>query len=147
MSNDNLTKLKDYFENNNAIELAFLFGSQAKEKAIKESDFDIAIWPKEGTSEQKLNTISNEIEALVKSNVDLVILPKARPTIAWAAMRGEPLAIKDKKLFVKNMLEVSTEAEDIQDFNLELFKLRQKLRGQTFASSSPMPSPTPMPSL
>ncbi|MFH1617115.1 MAG: nucleotidyltransferase domain-containing protein [Candidatus Margulisiibacteriota bacterium] len=121
--------LKQYFEKRKDIILAFLFGSQAKERARKESDFDIAIWPASGMSMDEINKVWSELEDLLRSSVDLIILNTARPTIAWAALRGKPLLIRDKKLFIKAMLRISDEAEDMQDFAIDLFRLRQKLRG------------------
>lgn len=121
--------LKEYFSNHGDISLAFLFGSQAKERISLQSDFDIAIWPKEEMDINGLNKMGLEIEKLLHKNVDLVLLPKARPTVAWAALRGKKLLIRDFKLFLKLFLEVSREAEDIQDFILDTRRLKRRLVG------------------
>lgn len=125
-----ILKLKNIFDKYPWLLLAFLFGSYAKGRAISESDIDLAIWPKKGYKMANFNRLWSDVEKTVGKSVDLVRLDKASPTVAWSAMRGIPLLIKDYKFFIHNLLSISSEAEDIQDFNLGLFKLRQKLRGK-----------------
>ena len=122
----NNRKLKEYFAKQKEISLAFLFGSQAKKRASQTSDFDIAIWAKESFSRDKRNRVWQEIETLLGKNVDLVLLNEARPTVAWAAMRGERLLIRDFGLYLRLFLRVSREAEDIQDFMLDFWKLKKR---------------------
>lgn len=121
---DSFEALKKYFKSKKNIQLAFLFGSQAKGRAIKESDFDIAIWPEAGVPQEEINLLWQEIEGLLHSNVDLILLPKARPTVAWSALRGKRLLIRDFKLYLNLFLNVSREAEDIQDFLIDYRKLQ-----------------------
>ena len=125
----NNRKLKEYFAKQKEISLAFLFGSQAKQRASQSSDFDIAIWAKEGFSRDKLNKTWQEIETLLSKNVDLVLLNEARPTVAWAALRGDRLLIRDFGLYLKLFLRVSREAEDIQDFMIDFWKLKKRYAG------------------
>lgn len=129
MNEPMINQLTDLMGKKEWVKFAFLFGSYARQKSISESDVDVAIWPETGTAPEKINTLWGEIENLTKKNVDLVELPKARPTIAWAALRGVPLVIKDRRLYLKTLLSVSDEAEDMQDFTLDLFQRRQKKRG------------------
>jgi len=108
--------------------MAFLFGSAAIGREISESDVDVAVWFKNKYSMKDVNRLQDEIEDLLHRNLDLIVLNQARPTIAWAAMRGKPLIIRDYRLFFSKLVEISVEAEDIQDFVIDLFWLREKAR-------------------
>ena len=123
---DSIKLLKQFFEKKDNIILAFLFGSRAKERAIKESDYDIAIWPKEEVSQEEINRLWQEIESLLHTDVDLILLPQARPTVAWSALRGRHLLIRDFKLYLNLLLNISREAEDIQDFLIDYWKLKKR---------------------
>lgn len=118
-------KLRLFFRKNKKIEMAFLFGSQAKGRAISESDIDIAIWPSREFKLKDLDQLWKELELLTRKNVDIVRLNKANPSVAWAALRGIPLLIRNRRFFINFMLNVSDEAEFMQDFNLDLYKKRQ----------------------
>ncbi len=122
-------ELKKYFKGKKEISLAFLFGSQAKDRAREASDYDVAVWFKGKYDLKKIDKLWDEIRDIVKKEVDLIILNKARPTVAWSALRGKKLLLRDWALYVKLLLSVSAEAEDIQDFNIDLWKLRVKARG------------------
>ena len=123
---ENLGKLKKYFEEKKEVVLAFLFGSQSKGNINKESDFDLAIWVKEGTDQKKIDRIWQELESLLHSNVDLVLLNSARPTVAWSALRGQKLLVRDFKLFLSLFLSVSREAEDMQDFLIDYWRMKKR---------------------
>lgn len=115
-----IESLKEYFENSANVLMAFLFGSLAKNMQCSESDVDIAVYLKD---EGKWEKVWNDVEDILNKDIDLVILNNARATIAWSAIkRGIPLSIKDRKLFIEFMLEVSREAEDFIDFNLDAWK-------------------------
>jgi len=125
-----IDELKKYFSKRKDIALAFLFGSVAKGRQISESDVDIAVWFFGDEFLEKATETQREIETLLHKDVDLIVLNSARPTIAWAALRGKALLIRDQRLYFNQLLEVSTEAEDMQDFNLDLFRMRQKNRAK-----------------
>ncbi len=118
-------RLRLFFQKKKNIEMAFLFGSQAKGRAILESDIDIAIWPSRKFKLKDMDLLWKELELLTRKNVDVVRLNKANPSVAWAALRGIPLLIRNRKFFIDFMLNVSDEAEFMQDFNLDLYKKRQ----------------------
>ena len=124
----NFEKLKDFFKEKEDVRMAFLFGSEAAGRPIAESDVDVAVWFGTKYSIEDISRLQGEIEDLLHRPVDLVVLNQANPTIAWAAMRGKQLIIRDYRLFIAKLLEISTEAEDIQDFVIDLFKLREKAR-------------------
>ncbi|WP_341853107.1 nucleotidyltransferase domain-containing protein [Thermoanaerobacter wiegelii] len=59
-------------------------------KATKESDIDIAVYLK-GYDEKFVYNLWNELEDLLKRDVDLVVLNIANATVAWEALRGKKL--------------------------------------------------------
>lgn len=120
--------LRDYFSQKKGVELAFLFGSAAKGRMLSESDVDIAIWLKDPQNPEEINRLWGELEDMLKKEVDLVLLNRASPTIAWAALRGYPLWIQDYRLYLNLLLEVSREAEDFQDFVIDLWQWRRRIR-------------------
>lgn len=124
-----IDKLKKYFGTRKDVEMAFLFGSEAAGRAMDESDVDVAVWFRDDYDMKVINTLWKKLELLLHRNVDLIVLNQARPTIAWAAMRGVPLVIRNYRFFIQQMLMLSDEAEFIQDLTLDLYALRQKIRG------------------
>lgn len=123
-----IKKLNSFFYEKKEIIMVFLFGSSAAGREIAESDIDLAVWFGKEYTLKDINQLWREVESLLQRNVDLIILNQARPTIAWAAMRGRPLVIRDYQLFFSKLLEISMEAEDIQDFTIDLCRLREKAR-------------------
>lgn len=123
-----LNQLKHFFRKRKDIEMAFLFGSEARGRTMSESDVDIAVWVSDGSDGKIVDSLWQELEILLHRNVDLIVLNTARPAIAWAAMRGMPLIIRNHEFFIQQMLKISDEAEFIQDFSLDLFHRRQKIR-------------------
>ncbi|MFA6549064.1 MAG: nucleotidyltransferase domain-containing protein [Candidatus Margulisiibacteriota bacterium] len=121
----NLEKL---LANKGWVRLAFLFGSEAKNRTRTESDVDVAIWPEDNYKMDEFNRLWREIEQTTGKEVDLVRLNEAKPTVAWAAFRGIPLLIRDKKFFIDNMLTISDEAEFMQGFVIDLWNRRKKRR-------------------
>ncbi len=117
--------LKNYFEERNDVAFAFLFGSSVKGKVRKEGDIDVAVyfWPeKELEWEEFGKTFDGEarigldLEKLLKKEVDLVVLNRARAILADEIVReGSPIIIKDKGIFWDFMCIVSDEAEYVRD--------------------------------
>lgn len=121
---DQLIKL---FESDENCLMAFLFGSQSKGKSNKESDIDIAVYLKE-FSRSATTDLWNRLEDLLKKNVDLIILNNARATIAWEAIRGKKLLVRDQNLYIEFMLDVSGEAEDYRGMVEEIYQYRENRR-------------------
>lgn len=114
--------LKEYFEKTPEVLMAFVFGSRAKGIAMQVSDWDIGVYfkPKEYLELEtekdypRENKIwSNVIDILETDNVDFVVLNRARPSLVYNVLRvGNPLVIKDKKLYLALLCKVSYEAMD-----------------------------------
>jgi predicted nucleotidyltransferase len=122
-------KLKSFFADKNNVSMAFLFGSAAADRLIPESDVDVAVWLNGNYTLDDVNKLQSEIADMVKRNIDLIDLNTARPTVAWAAMRGKPLIIRNYRLYLNKLLDFSREAEDFRNFIFDLWGMRRKLRG------------------
>ncbi|MDI3309966.1 MAG: nucleotidyltransferase domain-containing protein [Thermoanaerobacterium sp.] len=124
---DYLSMLKEFFKDREDIIMAFLFGSVAKGKSMKESDIDIAVYFK-NYNEKLVFKLWNELEDLLKKDVDLVVLNIANASIAWEALRGKKIVVNDENFYLNYMLNVSMEAEDFREVVLDIYKIRQERR-------------------
>jgi len=125
MDNTVLETLKKVCEEDENVKMAFVFGSFAKGGDIPESDVDVAVYLKDP---DKHHEVWRKIDSVVARDTDLVVLNIARPTIAWAALRGVPLVIKDHKFHLEYMLRVSSEAEDCYEYALDFFNWCKKVK-------------------
>ncbi len=116
-------KLSSRFAGDKNVRMAFLFGSADRGTAISESDVDVAVYLE---SEDAEGTLWTDVERLLGRNVDLVVLNRAPASVAWSALRGTPLLIRDRGFFIDYLLRVSEEAESLADFNLDYWKRRDK---------------------
>jgi len=102
MQNKIVEKLRYYFEKRDEILMAFLFGSRAKGQEGIESDMDIAVyfkpkpdiveWEETGSYYETEKQIWIEVEMIVESEVDLLVLNRAAPSVADNALRGIPIS-------------------------------------------------------
>jgi uncharacterized protein len=122
-----LSILKEFFKDRGDIIMAFLFGSVAKGKSMKESDIDIAVYFK-NYDEKLVFKTWNDLEDLLKKDVDLVVLNIANATIAWEALRGKKIVVNDENFYLNYMLNVSMEAEDFREVIFDIYKRRQERR-------------------
>lgn len=125
-----IQKLRQYYALQEEVLLAFLFGSWDKNRTLYESDVDVAIWLRDPYTKEEMNRIWRDLENLLQVPVDLLLLNQASPTIAWAALRGTPLLIRDQGFYLEYMLETSREAEDFQDFLFDLWQWRERIGKQ-----------------
>lgn len=113
--------LKEYFEKEPSVILAFLFGSFANGREMEESDVDVAIYWKE---KQKRARIHLELCCILEREVDLVDLEEAPASLVSHIFKtGIPLTIKDKKLYWELYLRMSNEAEDFLEFVEDFWKI------------------------
>lgn len=116
--------IKNYFKNRDDVLMAFLFGSQAKKQGTKRSDWDIGVylkppgkskleWESQHLYKQKTDKIWGDlIDKLHTDNVDLVILNSAPAHTAHSIIKGLPLIIKDRSLYLEFMSHITDEAID-----------------------------------
>src|SRR3990172_2088717 len=138
ISNRNqIQKLKEYFEKRSDVVMAFVFGSQVGEKMRTMSDWDIAVyftpeknrveWEDQNKEYPTEDDVWNDcIEILKTDNVDLVVLNRAPISIANSAIKGNPLVIKDYRLWLEFMLIASREAENYKEFVDDYFEISRR---------------------
>ena len=135
MYNKMLKLLKKYFDKREDVAFAFLFGSAESGKIRREGDIDIALyfWPKKdleweafGKRYKGENAISLDLERLLKKEVDLVVLNRARAVLADEIIRkGKPIIIKEKGIFMDFLCVISDEAEYVRDWLETYYKERR----------------------
>jgi predicted nucleotidyltransferase len=133
--NRTLQLLTNYFEVRNEITFAFLFGSVARGKVRKDGDVDIAIyfwleedieWEAFNKIYKEENSIARDLEKLLKKEVDLVVLNRARAILADEILRkGTPILIKDRGIFLDFFCIISDEAEYMRDWFATNYKERK----------------------
>lgn len=107
-----IEKLKEYFQKRADVVMAFLFGSQVKGYARAASDWDIGVYLTEEARPRE-QEIWAAVEHITGTEVDLVILNRAPASIAWTILRaGIPLAIKNRRIYLRFLLTASREAND-----------------------------------
>ena len=123
-----LGTLKRYFASRDDVVVAFLFGSHARGKATRRSDVDVAVYFAGAHDLTRINGVTGELEALIHKDVDLIVLNEANASVAWAALRGIPLVVRDRAFYLQYMLDVSREAEDFSELLYDLWRLRRARR-------------------
>ncbi len=133
-----LETLKKYFQKENEVILAFLFGSHAEERARSFSDWDIGVYfkPKEYLElvsscrypkEEKI--WSDLVEILKTDNIDFVVLNRASPDLVYKVLKdGIPLTIKDEKLYYDLLCKASYESIDWWQFVDEYWRIRENAK-------------------
>ncbi|MBU2109999.1 DUF86 domain-containing protein [Patescibacteria group bacterium] len=118
--------LREYIEKREDILMAFVFGSQVKGTTTLESDFDIAVYfkPKTGVLEYEDDIfyegeteIWNDLEKMVERRVDFVVLNRVPAILSFPIInKGIAIIIKDRSIYLKFLLIVSSLAEDFRRF-------------------------------
>lgn len=123
-SNDIINRIRPYLEKRHEILMGFLFGSYTHGYQCKESDIDIALYLKD-TDEKTEIEIQNDVERLLKKHRN----SNSSTTLSWNILRkGIPIIIKDRRLFLDFLLNVSTETEDFIEFNLDTWRRKYGTR-------------------
>src|SRR3990172_4964176 len=130
--------LRPYFEQRADILMAFLFGSWAADRSCAESDVDVAVyfkpesgrleWEASGVRYEAETTIWRDVERMLGSEVDLLVLNRAAASVAGSAISGAPIVIKDRGLYLDFMLRVTSEAEDFRQFVDDYWRLKEEMR-------------------
>lgn len=121
--------LSDYKQ----VVMAFLFGSSFKGYHTKRSDVDIAVYL-HPYHKKDIAMLWETLEKELKKDIDLVVLNEASATIAWEALKGKKLLIRDQSLYLRFLLDVSREAEDFRVLAQEIYERKEK-RKMTHAKS------------
>lgn len=130
-----LKKLREYFEGIDDVAMAFVFGSRAEGREMPSSDWDIAVYFFSEDYEEletekeypKEHQIWADVERIVKSEVDFLVLNRARPSLVFSILNsGIPLTIKDRTLYLKLLLKTHYEAVDYWRFTKEFYEIRKR---------------------
>ena len=135
--NDNiLLKLKTYFEKQENVSFAYLFGSTSSGLTHSESDIDIGLYfiPKtrelEYESEleyENEDKIWLELEKTTGKKVDMVVLNRAPSTLFYAVLqKGQKIFTRDERLLSRLYLAISSAAEDFRDFVSDFVEIRER---------------------
>jgi len=119
-----IEKVKSYSSGKKEVIMSFLFGSYASGNYCKESDIDVAVFLSKEGNDLEIE-IQNELEKLLAKETDVVFLNRSPATLSWNILRkGIPIEIKNRKTYLNLMLDVSSEAEDFQEFNLDAWRMK-----------------------
>jgi len=121
-----IIRLSDYFSKRDDVVMAFLFGSWAKCATHLESDVDIAVYFNKNMDESEESSIWADVEKIVGINTDFVVLNRAFPEIADSALKGIPIIIKDRNIYLRFLIRVISEAIDYRSFVESYWRLKQK---------------------
>jgi len=121
-----LKVLKEYFIHREDVAFAFLFGSSARGRVRREGDIDVAVYfrPEKGLEWENVrkryageNRIAVDLERLLKREVDLVVLNRAKAIVADEAIRkGKPIVMKNRSLFLDFLCLITDEAEQMREW-------------------------------
>src|SRR3989344_1498020 len=135
---EKLKSLKEYFEKRPDVEMAFLFGSRAKGQETSESDADVAVYFKttsghlefeDDTEYEDENKVWGDVEKILGISTDLVVLNRAPATLADSIIReGEPIIIKNQKLYLDFLLRATSDATDFREFVKDFWEIKQRSR-------------------
>lgn len=136
--NQYIDLLKQFFEKKSYIKVAYLFGSQAEEKASPLSDVDIGVlidekMGKEQRLELKLELISELSKLLKTDKIDLIIMNNASINLNYEIIKcGKILFEKDaasRILFESMILSKYLDRRYYEKRSIDLFLEKIKKRG------------------
>jgi uncharacterized protein len=116
------------------VAVAFLFGSEASGRTRPDSDVDLAFlfYPGKQPSSELLPDIQDELTALLKKEVDLVVLNSANPVIRMQVLKkGKKVFQRDKKIYSDFFVRTINEYDDLKKVRAVIEKkiLRGKIYG------------------
>jgi uncharacterized protein len=109
--------LSNYLTRQPDVAVAFLFGSEASGRSLPGSDMDLALlfYPEKEPSAEQLPDIQDELTALLKKEVDLVVLNRANPIICMQVLKkGEKIFQRDNRLYSDFFVRTINEYDDLK---------------------------------
>jgi len=61
-------------------------------------------------------------------DIDLLVLNRASPTVSESALKGIPILIKDRGVYLDFLLRITSEAIDFREWMESYWKLKERLR-------------------
>lgn len=141
-SKEKIEKLKEYFAKRDDVVMAFLFGSQAEGSARQDSDWDVAVyftptverveWEEQNREYPEEDRVWGDCMDILKTDtVDCIVLNRAPASMCDAAIRGIPLVIKDRGLYLNFLLITTRQAEDFREFVKDYYEIYQRSQSLT----------------
>jgi uncharacterized protein len=136
------SELREYFEKKEEVLMAFLFGSWAKNREGLESDVDVGVYfkPKVEVLEWQSDSyyeaekkIWIEVEKITDKEIDLLVLNRAPATVADAALRGIPIIIKSRNVYMDYLLRITSEAIDFRACVEDYWRLKEERKNGAVA--------------
>ena len=128
-----ISLLRPYFRKREDVAFSLLFGSGARSRLREQSDIDIAIyffpecprdieWEETRKSYPQETRIALDLEGILGKDVDLIVLNKARVTLADEIVRkGTKIHVRDKGLLLDFLCTISDEAEWTRNFVIDYY--------------------------
>ncbi len=143
LPSEKLKELAAYFAERGDVAFAFLFGSYAAGTATARSDADVGVyftpasqhleWAADVDYKQE-NEVWGAVGRVLGTEIDLVVLNRARPTLAFEIVRvGTPLAINNRALYLRFFSRISFEAIDYRQFAEDYWKIAARSASLTSA--------------
>ncbi len=123
-----VNKLSQFFADEAQVHLAWLFGSVASGRAMRESDIDIAVWLAPGYTYADIVRLQGDLEKFLQRSTDLVVLNDSNPLVALEAINGIPLYARSEREQLETMLDISRMADDWHTFIDSLLTERRQVR-------------------
>jgi predicted nucleotidyltransferase len=117
-----LEQLKSFFNNESDLELAFLIGSYAKGTARKDSDVDVAVLFSSTPSSSDILDLNLRLSAVLKKEVDLVVLNTAGPIIKMQTLKTGIIIYRTKNTYEDFFTRTLYEYEDLKYYRQEIEK-------------------------
>jgi hypothetical protein len=124
-------KLKRFFNSRNDIYLAFLMGSQASGRAKPDSDVDVAVLFVHSPAAEGVLSLKEELECLVKKDIDLVILNEAGPVICKQALKTGILLLSRNCSYENFFTKTINDYDDLKYYRRDVEK--NILEGKIYA--------------
>lgn len=128
--------LRDYFAEQEEVQLAFLFGSYAKNQFTRESDMDIGVYFQPSNDLLELeeeieyaseDRIWSDLVDITHHSVDFVIMNRAPATLVHTIFEeGIPLIVKNTSLYRRLYLAAGSIAEDFREFINDFWEIKQR---------------------
>ena len=109
------------------LDLVVLFGSVAKDRAIKESDVDIGVYKKGGMDYDLRIVLMKEFSILLNSNVDLQAISSNSPLLMYKILQGKLLYQKESGTFDRMRVyswKLLAESKSFRDHSYSVLKKR-----------------------
>ena len=90
-------RLKTFFKERHDVSLVFLFGSFVSKQTTAFSDIDVGIFFKKVPNFYEINDMKEDLSALLKKEVDLVILNDASPVLKMQVLKKGVLIFQKGK--------------------------------------------------